>query len=140
MIIGSHGMTHKNLIRLSEPELEAELKDSKTALEDNLNIKVECLSIPRGFSNKRVVQKACTLGYNKLFTSDLGFNLNGNLNLLRLNRIPIKSSLSVKRFANIIDGKLMVIEAIEDAFKKMISGAIGVKNYEKMTKRLYKWT
>ena len=137
--IGSHGMTHRIFTRLSDQEIEGEVKDSKKILEDNLNAAVQSLSIPRGFYNERIVQKAKESGYKKIFTSDLGI-MNGNLDLFRLNRIPIKSSLSLNRFTRILKGKIMLKENLQDLFKKTAMSLVGVGNYEKMTKRWYKWT
>ena len=108
-------------------------------MEDNLNAAFQSLSIPRGSYNERIVQKAKESGYKKKFTSDLGI-MNGNLDLFRLNRIPIKSSLSLNRFTRILKGKIMLKENLQDLFKKTAMSLVGVGNYEKMTKRWYKWT
>ncbi|MFC1646261.1 polysaccharide deacetylase family protein [Candidatus Omnitrophota bacterium] len=137
-IIGSHGMTHRILTQLTDREVELELKDSKKILEDNLGIPVRCLSIPRGFHNEKIIQKAKDLGYEAIFTSELGVNTDTSLNLLRLNRISIKRSLSFERFVRILGGKNLMKEKIEDAFKKSAKVLLGSKNYEKITLKAYK--
>ncbi len=138
MIIGSHGMTHRVFTGLSDIEIDSELKDSKEILEKNLSTKIDCLSIPRGFSNKKILAKAKEAGYKNIFTSDLGNN--GRLNPFNLKRIPVKRHLSLERFSKIIKGKTMLKENIENIIKKASQRLIGIKNYEKLTLKAYKWT
>jgi len=70
MIIGSHGMTHRILTVLNEKELDYELGESKKILENELGSEINNLSIPRGFCNKKVIEKAKKLQYQTIFTSN----------------------------------------------------------------------
>jgi len=134
MIIGSHGMTHRILIAISDKEIEAELKDSKRILEDNLGVTIRHLSIPRGFYNQKIIQKAKEVGYESVFTSDLGINLDSSF---RLKRIAVRNSLSIGRFKRILEGRLMIRETTEEIAKKMLQACIGMENYEKLTLKAY---
>ncbi|MCL4502161.1 MAG: PKD domain-containing protein [Deltaproteobacteria bacterium] len=53
--IGSHSMTHPNLTSLSSSQLDYELRQSKSLLETNLNIKVYSFAIPGGAYNQTVL-------------------------------------------------------------------------------------
>jgi len=61
--IGSHGMTHRDLTRLSDFDLETELTLSKTIIERRLGVQVELISYPFGNTNDRVWQMCKTAGY-----------------------------------------------------------------------------
>jgi peptidoglycan/xylan/chitin deacetylase (PgdA/CDA1 family) len=61
--IGAHSHTHPELDQLRAPQLERELRDSKTLLEDRLGAPVPALAYPFGYSNARVRQAARAAGY-----------------------------------------------------------------------------
>ncbi len=62
MVIGSHGMTHRILTELNDKELDYELKNSKTILENKLGHRIDFLPIPRGFYSKKTIDKAKEVG------------------------------------------------------------------------------
>lgn len=61
--IGSHTLTHPNLLFLKENELTHELKDSKAILEDIIGREVTSLSFPFGLWNMEIWKKSKELGY-----------------------------------------------------------------------------
>ncbi|MDR2591298.1 MAG: polysaccharide deacetylase family protein [Chitinispirillales bacterium] len=61
--IGSHSLTHANLVWLNDDELIKELRDSKSILEDIAGTAVKSLSFPFGSWNKRVWNAAKSAGY-----------------------------------------------------------------------------
>jgi peptidoglycan/xylan/chitin deacetylase (PgdA/CDA1 family) len=61
--IGSHGLTHADMTRLSDAELRRELADSKARIEDALGIEAATFSFPFGSWNKRTVDSAREAGY-----------------------------------------------------------------------------
>jgi len=61
--IGSHSLTHANLVWLGDDELMKELRDSKAILEDITGLPVKSLSFPFGSWNKRVWDMAKSAGY-----------------------------------------------------------------------------
>jgi peptidoglycan/xylan/chitin deacetylase (PgdA/CDA1 family) len=67
--IGSHGATHRDLRKLDDPDLERELRASRTALEDALGVAVRSVSYPFGRYDERVQQAAARAGYT------LGFSM-----------------------------------------------------------------
>jgi peptidoglycan/xylan/chitin deacetylase (PgdA/CDA1 family) len=67
--IGSHGWSHALLTRCSERELHAELRESRSELEDKLGIPITTMSLPGGRYNKRVLSACSEAGYTKVYTS-----------------------------------------------------------------------
>jgi peptidoglycan/xylan/chitin deacetylase (PgdA/CDA1 family) len=65
---GSHGATHRDLLRLSEQECLDEMKRSKQAIEDRLNSPVRTFSYPFGRYNSRIKNLAQRAGYEAAFS------------------------------------------------------------------------
>jgi peptidoglycan/xylan/chitin deacetylase (PgdA/CDA1 family) len=68
--VQSHSASHQQLTRCSETELENELVDSKTEIEQRLGAVVDAISIPNGRWNDRVLQGCVDAGYRRIYTSD----------------------------------------------------------------------
>jgi peptidoglycan/xylan/chitin deacetylase (PgdA/CDA1 family) len=66
--IGSHCLTHRNLILLDDSEVKKEIFESKKILEDILKIEVKTLSFPHGAFSDRDVELAKQAGYEKVFS------------------------------------------------------------------------
>jgi len=85
---GSHGLTHTDLAKLGDVELEREVKESKRILEEKLGQSVEGFAYPFGFFNKRVITAVKAAGYKwAVTTSDSIWEGWGNP--YRLRRINI---------------------------------------------------
>jgi peptidoglycan/xylan/chitin deacetylase (PgdA/CDA1 family) len=61
--ICAHSLTHADLRKLSNKELEKEIKGSKFALEDILGKQVQMFCYPKGKHNKRVRQAVLNAGF-----------------------------------------------------------------------------
>lgn len=68
-IIGSHTMSHPNLLRASEKKLRYELIESRETICDRLG---QCphISIPHGVYDDKVLEEALQAGYPYVFTSE----------------------------------------------------------------------
>jgi len=110
MNIGSHLMTHRFLHKLSKEEIFYELKESKKILEDIIQDEIKYFSVPGGLYNPSVIEIAKMVGYQNIFTSDVGININPDY---IFKRIPIKRKTTLKEFKSIIEGK--------GIFKKILS-------------------
>jgi len=66
--IGSHTISHPHLPRLDDRELEHELLDSRTALEDQLGRPCRLLAYPYGDDDERVYRAAQQAGYEGAFS------------------------------------------------------------------------
>lgn len=65
--VGSHTSTHVHLTRLDADELERELRESKTRLEDELGRPCRFLAYPYGEEDARVRASAQAAGYDAAF-------------------------------------------------------------------------
>lgn len=66
--IGSHTVSHSNLLKLSAKEAIRELVESKAELENLLGLPIEWLSFPHGAYDDSLIQIALEAGYRRLFT------------------------------------------------------------------------
>lgn len=67
--IGAHGWSHTLLTHLSGSELQRELTQARTVLEDKLGAPVTTMSLPGGRQNARVLVACEAAGYQHTFTS-----------------------------------------------------------------------
>jgi peptidoglycan/xylan/chitin deacetylase (PgdA/CDA1 family) len=65
--IGSHGVTHPHLTRLSDGELRRELEDSKAQIETELGRRCPDLAYPYGEHDDRVCAAARRAGYERAY-------------------------------------------------------------------------
>jgi peptidoglycan/xylan/chitin deacetylase (PgdA/CDA1 family) len=87
--IGSHTKSHPQLTTLEGPQLEAELRDSKKTLEDQLGLAVDDFCYPYGDHNSVVRDAVQQAGYRTAVTTQRGHVTEGQDPFL-LRRIPIK--------------------------------------------------
>ena len=103
--VGSHGVTHRPLSRLSTGEIRSELHDSKRWLEDLAGYPVDTLSAPGGFLDSRVVRHALEAGYRLIGNSVEWWNDASELTRRRVaNRVEVGGSFSLGRFGRIVRG------------------------------------
>ena len=69
VLFGSHGMSHRNLTRLSTAELDREIFDSKAVLEREIG-PVDAISYPFNRINRKVLDKVRNAGYKYGFGGD----------------------------------------------------------------------
>ena len=101
MSIGSHSMTHPILTRMTDRDVEYELKESKNILDKNLLFPTESISIPHGFWNNRIANIAFRVGYKQIFTSDEGYNSHDTETRI-FKRIVIRKDYALKDFDKIL--------------------------------------
>jgi len=85
--IGSHTVTHPILNRVTNPQLECELSDSRERLESELDRKVDLFCYPNGDSSPEIERKVAEAGYRAAVTTRASLNRAGE-NMLALARIP----------------------------------------------------
>ncbi|MBP7055549.1 MAG: polysaccharide deacetylase family protein [Candidatus Omnitrophica bacterium] len=116
MTIGSHGITHRILTGLTDSEIDYELRESKRILEENLNTTIEHLSIPRGFYDERIIQKADEIGYKTIFTSK--------------ERVAVKADWDMDKFERMLFAKPSLDDKVMDFIKESSKRILGPKNYD----------
>jgi len=122
VIIGSHGFSHEILINLLDTQIGEELRASKKYLELNLDIKIDSLSIPRGFCNEKIIRMAHATGYQRVFISDWA----GDIQSECYSRMAVKSNWPLKRFEQAMTGDIPLREKvfimIKNFFKRLLGG------------------
>lgn len=109
MIIGSHGLSHETLTNLLDTQIDEELRSSKKNIEINLGAAVvTAFSVPRGFCNMAIVNKAVEIGYQYIFISERPRFPAGQV----FNRVAVKRNWSMDRFVMAMDGKMPFKERI----------------------------
>ena len=126
-------MSHRILNTLSSKELDYELSESKKLLEQQLGGEIKYFSIPRGFCNKRVVEKAKRVGYESVFTSNPSDN-DGFL----FGRIAIKSNWDIDYFTRVITHGYPLKDRIEEWMKDFFKGIFGANTYDRIRNKLLK--
>jgi peptidoglycan/xylan/chitin deacetylase (PgdA/CDA1 family) len=86
--VGSHGLTHRDLTKLDNKELDREVKESRRILEEKLGQIVEGFAYPFGYFNQKVIDAVKAAGYKwAVTTSDSIWEGRGNP--YRIRRIKI---------------------------------------------------
>jgi peptidoglycan/xylan/chitin deacetylase (PgdA/CDA1 family) len=134
MAIQSHSLTHRRLAELSPAQIAVELSESKVVLETRLGRPVRFLAIPNGAYDGRVKRIAKETGYAAVVTSDLGTN-DARADLYSLKRIPIKSGVTLSRFAQYLRGRGMFWEESERLCVNWLKRSTGIRTFAAMKKR-----
>lgn len=128
--VGSHGLTHTPLSRLSRPQLDSELVRSKDTLEQITGAKVQHLAVPGGFVNDQVLERAQEAGYECVCTSAPGLFRTGfvmhRLSVTRLTRLRSFIGLANRSKAQL--AKRWAAYHVLQGSKRLV----GVDNYERI--------
>ena len=135
MEIGSHTLTHSPPIKLSDKELEYELKESKRILEEHLGQEIKWLSSPTGYYNKIIQSIAKNTGYEAVCIGKFGRN-GGNSNIFALKRIPIKRNFPFYFFKSLIEWRTIPVFylKVSENFRALLRKALGVTIYQYIRK------
>ena len=123
--MGSHTVTHPNLYSLSKSEIEAELKDSKTKIEDKLGFPVEHFAYPYAFpenDHRYISHLEDTLKkieYKSCMTTIIGRSEKGREYFLK--RLPINSTDDKRFFKAKLNGAydwLHVLQYVSKSLQK----------------------
>ncbi len=93
MEIGSHSMTHANLVTVSEKDLRQEVAGSKVLLENVFDVDVISFAYPYGAIDRNVVSAVESAGYHFARTTSGGIDQSNN-NLYNLKTVHITNNLS----------------------------------------------
>ncbi len=106
MQFGSHTVTHPNLTKLAEPELNWELRESKRVLEERLQLSIDQLAYPIGTAsaiNATVMSAAEQNGFQLAATYISGANPLGELKRYELRRHGIGLGTTPRYFSRADD-------------------------------------
>ena len=105
MEIGSHGVTHQMLAKLSDEELDFELRASKAAIEQQTGAPARTLSYPVGGQrafDARVMDRATAAGYRLACSYISGTNPQRERDVYALRRLPVEREMGLAGFAALL--------------------------------------
>ena len=137
--VQSHTMTHPMLGVCDEKQITYELETSKKTIEDKIGAPVKYLSLPFGSFNKRVIRISRHIGYKAIFTSSYKVR-NFDNELYQLGRINVKDTYSLEKFERLIDPNPteVLLTMTNAALKRLIKEIIGLNNYRKLYRLIYR--
>jgi peptidoglycan/xylan/chitin deacetylase (PgdA/CDA1 family) len=103
--IGAHTATHPFLAECTTEQIQRELQDSKSELEDILGRPVETMSVPNGSLDERVLRIAADCGYSFVFTSETVVNDAAD-NHGVLGRMAVRSTTRTETIQRWCDGEI----------------------------------
>lgn len=115
-MIGSHGINHLPLTRLSDADLVSEIEGSRKKLEDHLGRMIDTFSVPHGAYDQRIRKLVRAAGYKKIFTSDPFPNSNWS-DPYYLGRFSILRNISHRKFAGLIRMERLLLVRERMAFR-----------------------
>ena len=90
---GSHGKSHMILPTMAIIDVERELRESKSMIENMLGITVECFSYPNGDYTEEVIETVKNAGYKAAFATETGTHGEDD-NPYRIRRINIHEDMT----------------------------------------------
>ncbi len=102
VVIGSHGVNHKDMTRLSRKEQEYELHYSKQFLESLTGKPVNFFALPYGMYNRQILRLSIEAGYKAILTTIVRMN-NPRTCPLVIHRWSVKSETSIRQFEKMIN-------------------------------------
>jgi peptidoglycan/xylan/chitin deacetylase (PgdA/CDA1 family) len=133
MTIGSHGMTHKVLIGLSNRALSYEIRESKKIMEEKLGDSIDYFSIPYGHYNAGTIEKIKQSGYKAVFTSNPKDN-----DGFKFGRIAVKGDWNLEYLNKVINNGYTMRDKSVELIKSSAKRILGVKNYDSIRAKILK--
>lgn len=127
--IGSHGVNHKNLLRISQQDCSYEISESKNCLEQNLGQCVNDFSLPYGMYNDKITSTLKEAGYQAVYTTRA--KLNSTPESFLQHRININNTISPQEFEQIIllNKKLLHRKKIRSSISFLLNKKFGINFY-----------
>ncbi len=132
MDIGSHGLTHSFFTAHNNYTLLNELLMSKQVLEKYTRKRVDFLSIPQGFYNKRVLTIAKDVGFRAVCVSDAGYNDFSDETRFVLKRFTMRRNYKLKAFKSVVCGRPALTIAAAENLRKTLRTMLGWQVYDRL--------
>jgi peptidoglycan/xylan/chitin deacetylase (PgdA/CDA1 family) len=100
--IGSHTVTHSDMTKIPDDQLQRELQESRQTIYAKLGIKPDVMAYPNGVFNKKVMDAMKNYGYKAGFTVIRGPNAFFH-NPYSLNRTMVHNSEKLSYFTKILE-------------------------------------
>ena len=138
MGVGSHGLTHTFLTAHNDYTILNELIMSKQILEKYTRKRVDFLSIPQGFYNKKVLSIAKDVGFKAVCVSDAGCNDFTKEGLFLLKRFTMRKNYRLKAFKSIINCRPVVSVAVMENARTSLRKILGYQVYDRLRQLKHK--
>lgn len=138
MGIGSHGLNHSFLTAHNNYTVLNELLMSKQILEKYIRKRVDFLSIPQGFYNKRILTIARDVGFKAVCVSDAGFNDFSSDNLFLLKRFTMRKNYGINAFRSVIACQPSLIVSAGENIRTISRKMLGYQVYDRFRQLKHK--
>jgi peptidoglycan/xylan/chitin deacetylase (PgdA/CDA1 family)/glycosyltransferase involved in cell wall biosynthesis len=133
MEIGSHGLTHRIPLELSDKELEYELNQSRRILEENLGREIKHFSSPTGFRDFRIIRMAKKSGYKSVcFSKAVLSSTDDSRDFHILSKIGIKRDMDLGTFKQVAQGKGLESIRLKQILRNITKSFLGPRRYDWM--------
>lgn len=125
--IGSHGLSHDILTRMSPEKQHEELSTSRKKMEEQLGASCESFAFPYGRFDNDLLEKAAAAGYKRVYTTGLKINTVCNKDLLYY-RWNITNKTQPDLLGQVLNSRGQLSPALEvhtrlkDIAKRMLGG------------------
>jgi peptidoglycan/xylan/chitin deacetylase (PgdA/CDA1 family) len=100
-VVGTHGHSHRALTTLSDGEIDSELRQSRSVLEQLLDRPVTALAVPGGYYTMRLDRLAAAAGYAHVFTSEPWLDPRRRSGIVVYGRFAVYSRTSAHEIARL---------------------------------------
>ncbi|MEK7850026.1 MAG: polysaccharide deacetylase family protein [Candidatus Omnitrophota bacterium] len=132
MDVGSHGLSHSFLTAHNNYTVLNELLMSKQILEKYTRKRIDFLSIPQGFYNKRVLAIAKDVGFKAACVSDIGFNDFQSEDLFLLKRFTMRRNYRIGAFRAIVQGAPQITVRAAESLRTRMRNMLGWQMYDRI--------
>lgn len=139
--IGSHGVTHAPLSRISDEHVRAELAESKAWLEAVLGAPITTFSAPGGFINQNVLRQAIRLGYTLAGNSVDWWNEPPTVASRRLvNRVAIRQGMPLSVFKRVVeqDSTVLLQRRLRAGTLEVAKRVMPLQQYDQLSRAFYR--
>lgn len=138
MGVGSHGLSHSFLTGRNNYKLLNELLMSKQVLEKYIRKRVDFVSIPHGFYNKRVLAIARDVGFKAACVSDAGFSDLSDGSLFMLKRFTMRKNYGLDAFKSVVCGRPSASVNVGENIRAVLRRALGYQVYDRLRRIRHK--
>jgi len=137
MAVGSHGLVHTFLPAFDDQTLADDMAASKRILEDNTGKRVDSLSVPQGFYDRRVLNAARSAGFRTVCASDAGYNDFSTPAPFLLKRFTMRRSYDLGSFRSIVEGRPSMSIVVAERLRTRLRAVLGYRVYDRMRRLRY---
>lgn len=139
--VGSHGVTHAPLSRISNERVRAELAESKAWLEAVLGAAITTFSAPGGFINQNVLRQAIRLGYTLAGNSVDWWNAPATVASSRMvNRVAIRQGMPLSVFKRVVqqDSTFLLQRRLRAGNLELAKRVMPLQQYHRLSRAFYR--